>query len=110
MGPWMKDNFHPSFQPINGIVRNWCTQANPRSLSASLALNYSMHLLQYAARRTSGSGGMSTFEDSTGALYSRDGRSTGWLDLSKDNYNTESLWREAIYRRSSWSSRIDAIG
>jgi hypothetical protein len=31
MGPWMKDNFHPSFQPsIDGIVRKrW--QANQRS-------------------------------------------------------------------------------
>jgi hypothetical protein len=60
--------------------------------------------------RTSEAGGMSTFEDSTGALYSRDGRSTGWFGSLKDNYNTESLWKETIYRRSSWSSRIDAIG
>jgi hypothetical protein len=69
MGPWMKDNFHPSFQPINGIVRKLDVRKQTQDpYRPLLHLNYSMHLLQYAARRTSGSGGMSTFEDSTGAL------------------------------------------
>jgi hypothetical protein len=111
-----RSNFHPSFQPsIDEIVKSLIRKQTQDPLSVSLATNYNLYgasesyLCGSMHGRTGEAGGMSTFETVRELCKVEMAKHGLVLDLSKDNYNTESLWRkETIYRRSSWSSRIDA--
>jgi hypothetical protein len=117
MGPWMKEatSTHHFNQVSTKSSKAWYA-SKPKIPYRSLLRRTTIftgrlesYLCGSMHGRTGEAGGMSTFETVRELCKVEMAKHGLVLDLSKDNYNTESLWRkETIYRRSSWSSRIDA--